>query len=489
MGKLSKYLKGGLISLSVAVAPFEISAVNENHHIYLCIGQSNMEGNASVEPIDRTDVSDRFKVMATVDFSQPSRKKGEWYVAVPPLVRQYTGLTPMDYFGRTMVDNLPEEITVGVVPVAIGGCRIEHLSKDFDPEDVASEADWFKGYMAEYGNYPYGRLLECAKKAMNDGVIKGILLHQGESNNGDSKWCEKVKKIYDDLLSDLGLEPNSIPLLAGQVVTSDQGGVCGGMNAIINTLPRTLETAKVVSAANLPQKGDGLHFTAHGYRVLGCRYAVEMLATMGIEDPEVKYSEEIPFIPVPKPSEGDFVFDLKYFNPQIWGDGSFDASTGIFKGGQWGFGGWEYETPVDLSGYKYIVAELSEEDKDNTELRVFDTASYWDTPYASKFNGGKLIVAELDGMMKNLPDGIRPLDTSSVYRVGFWCFGNNPIHIKQVFVTNNNPYNSAVNVVRDSDNSHAVYDITGCKQADDINSCNLPGGLYICDGKKILISR
>lgn len=121
-----------------------------------------------------------------------------------------------------------------------------------------------------------------------------------------------------------------MPLLAGEVVTSAQGGVCGGHNAVVNTLPSVIPTAHVVSAANLPQKGDGLHFTAHGYRVLGCRYAVEMLATMGITDPKVEYSEELPFVPKPEPSEGDFVFDFKYFNPQIWEKGTFDSNTHTF---------------------------------------------------------------------------------------------------------------------------------------------------------------
>ncbi|MDE7409010.1 MAG: sialate O-acetylesterase [Muribaculaceae bacterium] len=468
-------------------ATASLQAADPNFHIYLCLGQSNMEGNAQVEPMDRQNVPERFQMMACVDFNNPSRKQGEWYVAVPPLVREYTGLTPMDYFGRTMVDNLPENVRVGVVPVAIGGCKIEHLDKDFNPATLASEADWFKNYMKAYGNAPYARLVECARKAQNDGVIKGILLHQGESNTGDQQWWNKVRKVYNDLLSDLNLEPNSIPLLAGEVVASDMGGVCGSMNAIIGNVPKDFPMAHSVSSANLPQKGDGLHFTAHGYRVLGCRYATEMLATMGITDPKVEYSEEIPFIPTPEPSEGDFVFDFKYFNPTIFANGTFDPSTGVFKGGQWGFGGWEYQKPIDLSGYKYLVAELNEEDKDGVEFRVFDTASYWETPYSSAYNGGKLIVSELNGMMKNLPSGIQPLNTAGIYRVGFWCYGNNPTYIKQVFATNNNPYDTAVNGVAAEASDTAVYDMTGVKVADSLLGCNLYPGIYLSAGRKIAI--
>ena len=439
-----KILKSLISCFAMMASAISLNAQDPDFHIYLCLGQSNMEGNAQVEPMDRKDVPERFMMMACVDYQNPERKQGEWYVAVPPLVRESTGLTPIDYFGRTMIENLPETVRVGVVPVAIGGCKIEHLDKDYDPATLTSEADWFRNFMKAYDNAPYARLVECAKKAQQDGVIKGILLHQGESNTGDPQWWSKVRKVYDDLLSDLGLEPNSIPLLAGEVVASDMGGVCGSMNNIISNVPEDFPMAHAVSSANLPQKGDGLHFTAHAYRVLGTRYATEMLCTMGTTDPVVSYSEEQVYIPSPVPAEGDFIFEFKDFNPAIYADGTFDAATSTFKGGQWGFGGWEFDKPVDLSGYKYLVAELEDEERDSVCLRAFDTADYMDVPYSSAFNGGKLIVAELDGMMKNLPDGIKPFDTANVYRVGFWCFGRNPIRIKQVFATNNNPYDSSV---------------------------------------------
>lgn len=276
-----------------------IKAQDSNFYIYLCLGQSNMEGNAAIESTDKENVPSRFKVMATVDFNNPDRTQGEWYQAVPPLVRERTGLTPMDYFGRTMVANLPEEVTVGVVPVAVGGCKIEHLDKDYEPDALVNEAKWFQAFMRPYDNRPYRRLVECARKAQKSGVIKGILLHQGESNNGDAQWAQKVKKVYEDLLADLGLNSADVPLIAGEVVTSDEGGFCGAMNTIIDELPQTIPTARVVSAANLPQRGDGLHFTAHGYRVLGCRYAAEMLATMGIVNPTVEYTIEAPVALVP----------------------------------------------------------------------------------------------------------------------------------------------------------------------------------------------
>jgi hypothetical protein len=42
-----------------------------------------------------------------------------------------------------------------------------------------------KNIVQGYGGNPYQYLVDMAKLAQKDGVIKGILLHQGESNAGD----------------------------------------------------------------------------------------------------------------------------------------------------------------------------------------------------------------------------------------------------------------------------------------------------------------
>ena len=72
-------------------------------YVFLCFGQSNMEGNARAEIRDMNGVDERFRMMAAVDDAGRKREKGHWYTAVPPLCRANTGLTPVDYFGRTLV--------------------------------------------------------------------------------------------------------------------------------------------------------------------------------------------------------------------------------------------------------------------------------------------------------------------------------------------------------------------------------------------------
>src|SRR5690606_3381232 len=198
-----------------------------------------------------------------------------------PLARCNTGLTPADYFGRTMLEHLPKEVTVGVINVSVGGCKIELFDKNNFQSYVDGSPDWLKNTVKAYDGNPYQRLVDMARVAQKSGVIKGILLHQGESNTGDTLWTRKVKEVYDNLLKDLGIKPNSIPLLAGHLVPEDQNGACASMNKIISTLPQVIPNAHVIPSAGCEGVKDRLHFSAAGYRKLGRRYAATMLALMG----------------------------------------------------------------------------------------------------------------------------------------------------------------------------------------------------------------
>ena len=251
-------------------------------YVYLCFGQSNMEGNATPEAQDKT-VDPRFQMMACVDFTSPKRKMGEWYDATPPLVRQGTGLGMADYFGRTMVANLPENVKVGVIDVALGGTKIEGFISEEVAGYIKNEADWLKNYFKSYNNDPYKRMVDMAKIAQQTGVIKGILLHQGESNNGQQDWPKKVKLIYDRLMEDLNLNPEEVPLFVGETVSQAAGGSCYHHNAVIAKVPSVIPNSYVISSAGCPQRGDGLHFTAAGYRTMGKRYAQAALKVLGIE--------------------------------------------------------------------------------------------------------------------------------------------------------------------------------------------------------------
>lgn len=265
--------------------------VDPNFYIYICFGQSNMEGNAQWEAQDVGNVDERFQMLATCNFTSPKRTLGNWYKAECPIVSPVGKLGPTDYFGRTMVQQLPDK-KIGVIAVAMGGSPIEMFDKDLYEQKYQDNYNEWWAQIARnyYGENPYGRIIEMAKKAQQVGVIKGILLHQGESNNGDEKWPGMVKKIYKDMLHDLGLRASEVPIFVGETEYENMGGGCSWHNHVVAKIPEVIPTGHVVSADGIPGNGtDPWHFSAAGYRTFGKRYAEKVLDVMNHPELYTKY--------------------------------------------------------------------------------------------------------------------------------------------------------------------------------------------------------
>lgn len=282
-----------LVVAVLAIFPiFRASATPENKpdpifFIYLCIGQSNMEAGAVPAEQDKDFNNPRFQFMAAVDMPKLGREMGKWYTAIPPICREGNNLGPVDFFGRKMIDILPSEYHVGVINVSVAGAKIQLWDREDYKDYIDNERDWMKNIVSQYGGNPYERLVNMARLAQKDGVIKGILMHQGESNSEDPLWPERVKKIYDNLCKDLNLNPKQTPLLAGELKYAEQGGVCAAFNSsIMPKLPKVLPNAHIISALGCESTGDQFHFSTEGMRLLGYRFADKMLQLQGFKSEE-----------------------------------------------------------------------------------------------------------------------------------------------------------------------------------------------------------
>ena len=283
------------ILLSIAILATALQGaraeVDPNFYIYICFGQSNMEGNAQWEAQDVGNVDPRFQMLATCNFTNPKRTLGNWYTAECPIVSPVGKLGPTDYFGRTMVKELPDK-KIGVIAVAMGGSPIEMFDKDLYEQKYKDNYNEWWAQIARnyYGENPYGRIIEMAKKAQEVGVIKGVLLHQGCSNNGDEKWPGMVRKIYMDMLHDLGLRANDVHIYVGETEYENMGGGCSWHNHVVAKIPEVIPTGHVVSAEGIPGNGtDPWHFSAAGYRTFGKRYAAKVLDVMNHPEQYTKY--------------------------------------------------------------------------------------------------------------------------------------------------------------------------------------------------------
>ncbi len=278
-------MKKILLGAAFAMALSQVNAAPDpNFHIYLAFGQSNMEGQGDIGDQDRS-VDERFQLLWSADGGSCNQgaSKGKWIKATPPLAHcQGAKLGPADYFGRTMVEKADSQIKVGIISVAVAGCSIKLFDKDNYKSYVSSQQgqSWMIQRINAYGGNPYGRLIEMAKKAQEDGVIKGIIFHQGETDAGDGQWPSAVKKVYDNIIKDLDLG-NDIPFLAGEVLRT---GVSKGANNNIAKLPQQSKNFYVVSSEGFNQAlGDGqnVHFTSQEYRDFGKRYAEKMIEVLG----------------------------------------------------------------------------------------------------------------------------------------------------------------------------------------------------------------
>ena len=268
-------------------------------HIYIAFGQSNMQGPGEIEDQDKEGISDRFQVLNVLSdiYNGENRIAGRWYKAVPPLIIPDrnrinwkglpVGLSPVDYFGRTLTENTPDDIKIGVIAVASGDLGLAAFAKDNKAvmryyNGTASQTA--KQGMDSYGRDIYGRIIEAARLARKDGVIKGIIVHQGESgvdNSSGDGWGALLKSIYDDMLSDLGLEPDSIPILVGQTFNGGSGNTGGDLDRISDFIANAHVISSVGCEGRLEPDGvsiDNIHFGSAGLRELGRRYGRKMLA-------------------------------------------------------------------------------------------------------------------------------------------------------------------------------------------------------------------
>lgn len=232
---------------------FSVNAQDKNNQpdeVYLLIGQSNMAGRGVLDEKNTQVVSENILMLD---------KANNWVLAKNPLHfdKEFAGVGPGLGFAQKMLKS-GKKIKIGLIPCAWGG----------SPIDV-----WVSG--AVYLDHkPYDEAIERAKIAMQTGKLKGILWHQGESDNKQEKadiYLQKLQDLVANLRRDLN-NPN-LPFVAGEIGRFNPDDF---INPIINKIPNVIINSAVVSSEGLTDKGDHLHFDSASAYILGERYAEAM---------------------------------------------------------------------------------------------------------------------------------------------------------------------------------------------------------------------
>lgn len=284
-----------LLSFVATLMASPISAAPDpNFHCYLLFGQSNMAGGGSGIPFGGAgpsdtviaadcDTSTRIKVLAFCDCNAgytadcprytQNRKTDTWYTAFPPLHICAEGISPGDWFAKTLLDSIRSDIKIGLIPCALSGQSLNVFFKGNSNFNIPTY------FHPTLGNgSPYAWMLARCKLAQQTGVIKGFLLHQGESGAGSPpnlSWVAMATAIFDSLKKDLGL-PSPFTVVVGELRQDNYAGF-NAQN--VDVLASQYPNCGLASSAGLAvQSDDVFHFAAAGMRVLGRRYALAFLA-------------------------------------------------------------------------------------------------------------------------------------------------------------------------------------------------------------------
>jgi hypothetical protein len=224
-------------------------------HLYLLVGQSNMAGRG---PVDAASKTSHPRVMMLDQSNQ-------WVPATDPLhfdKPAVAGVGPGFMFGQEMAAASSRKVRIGLIPCAVGGSAIDSWQAG--------------GYDKPTKTYPYDAAMIRARAAMQSGVIKGIIWHQGESDSSPGKaaaYLPKLLRLVADLRRDLG--DDRLPFVAGELGYYKEA--YQHINMLLPQLPRQVAHTAVVSARDLNHKGDVTHFDSASARELGKRYAAAMV--------------------------------------------------------------------------------------------------------------------------------------------------------------------------------------------------------------------
>ncbi len=243
----------------VLAAPALPAAVDGDFELYLLIGQSNMAGRGPVDA--QSKEADAHVLMLN--------EERQWVPAVDPLHfdKPGAGVGPGLAFGKAIAAASPGK-RIGLIPCAVGGTSITVW--------VPGAAD------AATKTHPYDDMLVRATAALGQGVLKGILWHQGESNRGAaSAYAAELTALVARLRHDLAAP--EVPFVAGELAlfNHDNEQSTTAFNVILHGLEGKLAHYAVASAAELNDRGDHLHFDTPSAHTLGARYAAAMLTLQG----------------------------------------------------------------------------------------------------------------------------------------------------------------------------------------------------------------
>ena len=228
------------------------SIKKENFWVFLMAGQSNMAGRGIVEPEDTVSDKRIFSI----------NKDGQIVIAKEPLhfyEPERTGLDCGVSFAKALIKKIPDSVSILIIPTAIGGSSVSQWLDD----SIYRNVKLFSNFLST---------VEIAKQ---NGIIKGILWHQGESDANEKDiplYKQRLHLLFSKFRSATG--NNELSVLLGELGSFSENPVNFNLiNKAIHDYAAEDKNSTVISTKDLKDKGDNLHFNSNGQRTMGKRFA------------------------------------------------------------------------------------------------------------------------------------------------------------------------------------------------------------------------
>lgn len=228
--------------------------------VFVLAGQSNMAGRGSIEGID-TLSSGRILSIDENGKLIPAKEPLHFYE--PKMKGTGCGLA----FGKELLQYIPKDVTILLIPTAVGGSSIDQWLNNSKHRDVELLAN-------------FAKQVELGKKY---GEVKAILWHQGESDanpEGIRVRQEKLRLLASEFRAIVKNE--SLPILMGELGSySKNKQYWAQMNEQMRLYSSTDINTSIISTADFADKGDSLHFDSASQREMGRRFAKEYINKFG----------------------------------------------------------------------------------------------------------------------------------------------------------------------------------------------------------------
>ena len=257
-----------------------VPPARDKFKIYLLMGQSNKAGRDTRSLASQVD-NPRVLALSTND---------QWVVARDPIHPKQGRTEPGAGSGIPFALEMLKadtNITIGLVPCAVGGTSLNRWGKGADLYETA---------------------VRRARLAAQTGVIPSVLWHQGESDTTSRKNAEtyevRLIKMFQDLRNDLG--QTNLPIVVGQLgnfLEPEKYPYAQTVRDSIKHIPVDLPDVGYADSAGLGDKGDKLHFSADAANELGRRYARAMHKLEAVSSYTVSDAKTIELSPAEKMPE------------------------------------------------------------------------------------------------------------------------------------------------------------------------------------------